>query len=126
MSSRQRNLRKKPSLVSFDADDDANQEQGSVALPPAAKAAQTARDKQRKAEKKTLLSFEEDVGGDDADGGPLKAKPPKPKGNLRAPGAVVPPPADERASRVYTQIASAGLQGACSARHTYANILQCS
>lgn len=108
MSGRQRNIRKK-ALTSFEADEDEEQAgAGGFGLPPAAKAAQRVRNKQQKAEKKALLSFEDDAGGEDGGGPTAKPKSSKLKGIVRAPGAAAPPPADERAQRVYTQMSGAG------------------
>jgi hypothetical protein len=112
--SRQRNIRKKSVLLSFDGDEDeAGDEGASVALPPAAQAAKAAKEKQRKAEKKSLLSFEEDGGGHDGGssrGVPVKSTSSNQRGSLRAPGTVTPlaAAADERAQRVNTQMSSAG------------------
>ncbi|KAL4419512.1 hypothetical protein ABPG77_002298 [Micractinium sp. CCAP 211/92] len=115
MSGRQRNIRRQKATLSFDDDEgEEAQDEGPAALPPAAKAAAAAaaakREKQRAAQKKaTLLSFDDDA-GDGAEGGAAaKAKPARPKGVMRAPGAAAPPPAaDERAARVYTQVSAAG------------------
>ena len=98
--SRQRNLRKKPTL-SFD-DDEGEGEDTPAILPPAAQAAKD----RKKAAQKLKLSF-----GDDGEegGAPGKAAG-RPKSSLRAPGTAPPPPAaaDERAQRVYTQMSGAG------------------
>lgn len=105
MSGRNRSLRKK-SAVSFDSDEEA-QDEGPGILPPAAVKQQQ---KQRAAAKITKLSFEDDAGGEEGDA--AKQKGSKPRGSLRAPSAASPPPAgDERAQRVYTQMASAGEEG---------------
>lgn len=98
--SRQRNLRKKPTL-SFD-DDEGEGEDTPAILPPAAQAAKD----RKKAAQKLKLSF-----GDDGDEGGAPGKVAgRPKSSLRAPGTAPPPPAaaDERAQRVYTQMSGAG------------------
>lgn len=101
MSSRQRNLRKKPTLSFDDADDDGQQEEGPSIAPPAAAAALK---KRASAQKLSTLSF----GDEGAEAAAAKPKG-KPKGSLRAPGTAPPPPTgDERAARVYTQVSAAG------------------
>ena len=106
-SSRQRNLRKKTTL-SFDDDEGEEQgaEEGSIGLPPAAKAAQAQREK-KKAEKKALLSFGDDGGAEESGAAAVKPKGSRPKASLRAPSAAA-ETADERAQRVYTQMSGAG------------------
>ena len=112
--SKQRNLRK--SKLSFaDEDEDKEDENGSLAVPPATvKAAQQQKLKEKKAEKKlSLLSFDEDTGEEAAGiGAVIKMK----EGVKRKPNLRIPPVQASAHGAVpqfwsgstYTQVASAG------------------
>ncbi|KAL4451797.1 hypothetical protein ABPG75_007459 [Micractinium tetrahymenae] len=112
MSGRQRNIRRQKATLSFDDEGEEAQDEGPAALPPAAKAAAAKQKEKQRAsaqKKSTLLSFDDDAGGDEEGGAASRGKAARQRGVMRAPGAgVPPPPADERAARVYTQVSAAG------------------